>query len=1002
MDDRAFYRERAEAAVDAILERYRPFRAIEEAADRSAALRCLRDGLGDGRRAPAIRPLRSGEPRETADTLAEQVASRAIQSRPLQFGHSAIALAVALQPSADAALRLLERFDDVFVVKARPAVAALVAVRIRPKAPFRYLPFVRSLVRAVRECDDRGTDFADACVAVAACGSAVDELQVAPWWEARPALRGEALRILVKEGFIEAICRACRGSDGQGAHDAVAFLAAAAFALPDARALVTGAEIDAWYDRLSKGGVADAAERWIARRGASLDAVRVATAMRRSRNDLRAGAVTGDARSCREGAAFYLLSGWIEHAFASGLAPVGWRIAGALDSALFEDATRQEAALAVTAAVESHRRADRDEGAPEHLADPRVRLLATAAHGEMLRGLLDRYAASRPDAPWFRHAHAVLAENAGAGPIVGALGCATYDAAVVHVAALVRSAGAARPALLDATSAAHLLIASGSGGREGRAAIRGGLADALVDAATRHGPMPPAIRALATLGARLGSRARPVRPIDPIRSFAPLVASASPEEDADAVSDLVAACGWDAPWILGPSFGGAVAAAGTVPYVATLAEILARAERRARESARARSDWRGVRFRDAVRDAVARTVRVLGGLTPGCTDRDAERAAAVGVAVIAAGAADGAVRIPGAERALRDLEGGSWRTLARSAALREAGPDGIGTLAWLLLVVHPNRGADPERASELEGPVHEVPATLPSAIRGLRRLAELRSPEQPLGYLPYLFALARTIEAEADAPAELLGEVARGFEASRRAEEPLSAAEAAVARADLLRPSGRRLAGALAAVLAGRILPRPPPPPPPVEELRPEPFSIDPAVRAAAIERCRIARLAAARSEIAELRRLAAAARRETDAARRELEAARGGAAELLDEIAALRSERDAARAEAIAATAELELIRPEAEAYHAERTARAWAETESAELRRVRNELQERIADLRRGKCTICMDAPKRAAMVPCGHAMFCDSCAARVLSLDPVCPYCREHVERRLDLFF
>jgi hypothetical protein len=43
-------------------------------------------------------------------------------------------------------------------------------------------------------------------------------------------------------------------------------------------------------------------------------------------------------------------------------------------------------------------------------------------------------------------------------------------------------------------------------------------------------------------------------------------------------------------------------------------------------------------------------------------------------------------------------------------------------------------------------------------------------------------------------------------------------------------------------------------------------------------------------------------------------------------------------------------------------------------------------------GCCAICMDAPRTAALVPCGHALLCDACAAKVLATAaPLCPVCR-----------
>jgi hypothetical protein len=43
-------------------------------------------------------------------------------------------------------------------------------------------------------------------------------------------------------------------------------------------------------------------------------------------------------------------------------------------------------------------------------------------------------------------------------------------------------------------------------------------------------------------------------------------------------------------------------------------------------------------------------------------------------------------------------------------------------------------------------------------------------------------------------------------------------------------------------------------------------------------------------------------------------------------------------------------------------------------------------------GTYVICLDAERTTALVPCGHALLCDACAARVLAAaTPACPVCR-----------
>jgi hypothetical protein len=42
--------------------------------------------------------------------------------------------------------------------------------------------------------------------------------------------------------------------------------------------------------------------------------------------------------------------------------------------------------------------------------------------------------------------------------------------------------------------------------------------------------------------------------------------------------------------------------------------------------------------------------------------------------------------------------------------------------------------------------------------------------------------------------------------------------------------------------------------------------------------------------------------------------------------------------------------------------------------------------------KCAICMDAPREAVLVPCGHAVLCFSCASAIMARTPrSCPICR-----------
>jgi hypothetical protein len=50
--------------------------------------------------------------------------------------------------------------------------------------------------------------------------------------------------------------------------------------------------------------------------------------------------------------------------------------------------------------------------------------------------------------------------------------------------------------------------------------------------------------------------------------------------------------------------------------------------------------------------------------------------------------------------------------------------------------------------------------------------------------------------------------------------------------------------------------------------------------------------------------------------------------------------------------------------------------------------------------KCPVCWEAPKTAAMVPCGHTL-CRVCAQRIVSSSARCPICRGAVTTVLPLF-
>ena len=51
---------------------------------------------------------------------------------------------------------------------------------------------------------------------------------------------------------------------------------------------------------------------------------------------------------------------------------------------------------------------------------------------------------------------------------------------------------------------------------------------------------------------------------------------------------------------------------------------------------------------------------------------------------------------------------------------------------------------------------------------------------------------------------------------------------------------------------------------------------------------------------------------------------------------------------------------------------------------------------------CSVCLDAPKDSAMLPCRHRCVCAACAADLLAVaDPRCPICRAPAASHLQLF-
>jgi len=51
---------------------------------------------------------------------------------------------------------------------------------------------------------------------------------------------------------------------------------------------------------------------------------------------------------------------------------------------------------------------------------------------------------------------------------------------------------------------------------------------------------------------------------------------------------------------------------------------------------------------------------------------------------------------------------------------------------------------------------------------------------------------------------------------------------------------------------------------------------------------------------------------------------------------------------------------------------------------------------------CEVCLVAPRKGyALVPCGHARFCETCALRVADLPAGCPVCRTDITMVMRIF-
>ena len=50
---------------------------------------------------------------------------------------------------------------------------------------------------------------------------------------------------------------------------------------------------------------------------------------------------------------------------------------------------------------------------------------------------------------------------------------------------------------------------------------------------------------------------------------------------------------------------------------------------------------------------------------------------------------------------------------------------------------------------------------------------------------------------------------------------------------------------------------------------------------------------------------------------------------------------------------------------------------------------------------CLVCMERPSKTAMVPCGHASFCEECAKRLQSTVGKCAVCRARIQTVMNIY-
>ena len=61
-----------------------------------------------------------------------------------------------------------------------------------------------------------------------------------------------------------------------------------------------------------------------------------------------------------------------------------------------------------------------------------------------------------------------------------------------------------------------------------------------------------------------------------------------------------------------------------------------------------------------------------------------------------------------------------------------------------------------------------------------------------------------------------------------------------------------------------------------------------------------------------------------------------------------------------------------------------------------------EQPEDNRDNTCVVCMERPSKTAMVPCGHASYCEECARRLKSTIGKCAVCRTDIQIVMNIYY